>query len=163
MREGEKKTRQAKKNKIPTFSNFEIANLVKQELWRQNMISQPTSLLFLYSTVLPVLVDVYTSRLTRTIVEKSLSYHHGSYSTGYSYAMEHLGLSTLAIHREQLCLKFAGSLMVSEFRDWLPGRTQGSITDRVTHKPVWKPYSTYIVPTVTTPICLWNNFEKRSD
>ena len=136
MREGEKKTRQTKKNKIPTFSNFEIINLVKQELWRQNMISQPTGLLFLYSTVLPVLVDVYTSQLSRTIVEKSLLYHHGQLLHWvFIYAMEHLGLSTFAIKREQLCLKFAGSLVVSEFRDWLPGRTQGSITDRVTHKP----------------------------
>ena len=49
--------------------------------------------------------------------------------------MEHPGLSTLAIKHEELRLKFAGSLVVSEFRDWLPGRTQGSITDRVTHKP----------------------------
>ncbi|KAI8489234.1 hypothetical protein Bbelb_329730 [Branchiostoma belcheri] len=37
-----------------------------------------------------------------------------SYYTDYSCAMEHLRLSTLVIKREQLCLKFAGSLTVSE-------------------------------------------------
>ena len=97
------------------------------------MISYPTGLLSLYSTVLPVLADV--SLLNRT-KKKSLLYHlQGRYYTGYSFVMEHPGLSTLAIKHEELRLKFAGSLVVSEFRDWLPGRTQGSITDRVTHKP----------------------------
>ncbi|KAI8503784.1 hypothetical protein Bbelb_187550 [Branchiostoma belcheri] len=44
----------------------------------------------------------------------------GSTYTGYSHALEHLALPTLASRREQLCLKFARSLMNSDFRAWLP-------------------------------------------
>ncbi|XP_066267579.1 uncharacterized protein [Branchiostoma lanceolatum] len=55
----------------------------------------------------------------------------GSSYNGYSHALEHLGLSILATRREQLCLKFARSLMDSEFRDWLPP-PRAQITGRVT-------------------------------
>ncbi|KAI8498388.1 hypothetical protein Bbelb_235900 [Branchiostoma belcheri] len=50
---------------------------------------------------------------------------------GYSHALQHLGLTTLASRREQLSLKFARSLLGSEFRDWLPP-PRAQITGRVT-------------------------------
>ncbi|KAI8509168.1 hypothetical protein Bbelb_130160, partial [Branchiostoma belcheri] len=50
---------------------------------------------------------------------------------GYSHALQHLGLTTLASRREQLTLKFARSLLGSEFRDWLPP-PRAQITGRVT-------------------------------
>ncbi|KAI8494384.1 hypothetical protein Bbelb_276100 [Branchiostoma belcheri] len=50
---------------------------------------------------------------------------------GYSHALQHLGLTALASRREQLTLKFARSLLGSEFRDWLPP-PRAQITGRVT-------------------------------
>ncbi|KAI8496417.1 transcription termination factor, RNA polymerase II [Branchiostoma belcheri] len=44
----------------------------------------------------------------------------GNDYTGYANALQHLGLTSLVDRREQLCLKFARTLMESTFREWLP-------------------------------------------
>jgi len=55
----------------------------------------------------------------------------GNAYTGYSHALQSLGLTSLADRREQLCLNFAKSLLTSSFRDWLP-LSRGEISGRDT-------------------------------
>ncbi|CAH1267096.1 TBCK [Branchiostoma lanceolatum] len=88
--------------------------------------------------ILEYAVPVWSSGLTKRqsdqlerLQKRACRTIMGNSYTGYQHALEHLGLSTLATRREHLCLKFARSLMDSEFRDWLPPQ-RAQITGRVT-------------------------------
>ncbi|KAI8515697.1 hypothetical protein Bbelb_065100 [Branchiostoma belcheri] len=63
-------------------------------------------------------------------------------------ALQHLGLTSLVDRREQLCLKFARTLMESTFRDWLP-RSRGEISGRNTRNK----------QKLNTPLCRTNRLK----
>ncbi|XP_066289716.1 uncharacterized protein [Branchiostoma lanceolatum] len=105
--------------------------------------------------ILEYAAPAWTSGLTKLQTEKLEQIQKracriilGNDYTGYSLALQHLGLTTLAQRREDLCLNFARSLMESSFRDWLPS-TIGDISGRHTRNK----------QKLNTPLCRTNRLK----
>ncbi|KAI8503384.1 hypothetical protein Bbelb_192050 [Branchiostoma belcheri] len=105
--------------------------------------------------ILEYAVPVWSSGLTKAqivklerVQKRACRIVLGNDYTGYANALQHLGLTSLVDRREQLCLKFARTLMESTFRDWLP-RSRGEISGRNTRNK----------QKLNTPLCRTNRLK----